>query len=123
MARGGKRAGAGRKAGGEAMVAIRVPESLVPEAEALLKAKNPEGSVVVLEGRKRRRSGDRRPESKASICNVRMSPAEQECLKTEARRAGYGSLQDFLYALIKPIVDRVSGSRGTSEAASETAAA
>lgn len=101
MSRGGKRTGAGRKRESgkpsEPMVSIRIPERIAAEVTAFAQEK---GGVAVSEPRRRRRSSDRRPESKASICNVRMSRDEQERLRQKALAAGFGSLQDFLYSQV-----------------------
>jgi len=123
MSRGGKRDGAGRKRDSakptEPMVTIRIPERIAAEVTAFAEEK---GGVVVSEPRRRRRSSDRRPESKASICNVRMSKSEQELLRQKAIEAGFGSLQDYLYSRVRQAVgDAAPASPAPQAAAAEVA--
>lgn len=118
MARGGRRAGAGRRTGAakpsEPVVSIRLPERLVAEVDAYLKTKGAELADFIMGPRRRRRAGDRRPEGKATICNVRMSNAERDRLREAAQAAGFTSLQDFLYSRITPIVQTENATAASS---------
>ncbi len=59
--------------------------------------------------RVRPKDRERRPASKAKICNVRMSVEEAVQLKAIATRSGQKSLQDFMYQMIRNAIDRDQG--------------
>lgn len=124
MSRGGKRNGAGRKRDAvpaEPMISIRIPERIAADVAAFAQEK---GGVVIREPRRRRRTTDRRPEAKASICNVRMSRAEQEQLRQKALEAGFGSLQDFLYSqVVRQAVSDPAAEAAVSEPSEEAVVA